>query len=205
VEAGGIVIKQNGVTARVMPVSEVPLQGDHNLENVLAAICAAHLSGLPVPSIRLAVRNFRGVEHRLEQVAVHDGVTYYNDSKATNVDSAKKALEAFSSPVVLIMGGRDKGGDFVQMADLVRERVRRLILIGEAAPKIARALGSSAAVAEAADLEEAVLLAARAARRGDTVLLAPGCASFDMFRDYEHRGRAFKESVARFISSSGVR
>ena len=204
VEGGLIVIRQKGSTASVMPASEVAMRGEHNLENVLAATCAAHLSGLSVGAIRRTIRNFKGVEHRLERVAVHDGVSYYNDSKATNVESAKRALQAFSRPLVLIMGGRDKSGDFGQLADLVKERVRRLILIGEAAPKIAGALGSSAPISEAENLEQAVVQAGRSACRGDTVLLAPGCASFDMFDDYEQRGREFKESVARFIHHQGA-
>ena len=199
VEEGQIVIRQKGSTASVMPASEVAMRGEHNLENVLAATCAAHLSGLSVEAIRRTIRNFKGVEHRLERVAVHDGVSYYNDSKATNVESAKRALQTFSSPVVLIMGGRDKSGDFAQLGDLVKERVRQIILIGEASAKIAGALGSSAPTSEAENLQEAVVLAGRSASRGDTVLLTPGCASFDMFDDYEHRGREFKESVARFI------
>ena len=204
VEEGQIVIRQKGYSASVMPATEVAMRGAHNLENVLAATCAAHLSGLSLEAIRRTIRNFKGVEHRLERVAVYDGVSYYNDSKATNVESAKKALQAFSSPVVLIMGGQDKRGDFEQLADLVKERVRRLILMGEAAAKIAAALGSSAPVSEAENLEEAVCQAGRSASRGDTVLLAPGCASFDMFDDYEHRGREFKESVARFIHHQGA-
>ena len=154
------------------------MRGEHNLENVLAATCAAHLSGLPVEAIRRTIRNFKGVEHRLERVAVHDGVSYYNDSKATNVESAKRALQTFSSPVVLIMGGRDKSGDFAQLGDLVKERVRQIILIGEASAKIDGALGSSAPTSEAENLQEAVVLAGRSASRGDTVLLTPGCASF---------------------------
>ncbi len=199
VEAGQIVIRQKGETTSVMPASEILMKGEHNLENVLAATCAAYLSGLSVRAVRRTIQNFKGVEHRLEQVAVYDGVTYYNDSKATNVESAKRALQAFSNPVVLIMGGQDKGGDFEPLADLIDERVRRLILIGEAAGKIGRAVGSSTAVSEAADLQEAVVAASRAASQGDTVLLAPGCASFDMFDNYEHRGREFRESVARLI------
>lgn len=199
VEEGQIVIRQKGSAATVMPASQVAMRGEHNLENVLAAICAAHLSGLSLEAIRSAVRNFKGVEHRLERVAVYGGVSYYNDSKATNVASARRALQAFSSPVVLIMGGQDKGGDFEQLDDLVRKRVQQLILIGEAAPTIARALGSSAPICRAPSLQEAVIRAGRSAGPGATVLLAPGCASFDMFDDYEHRGREFKESVARFI------
>ncbi len=206
VEGGQIVIKQKGETTIVMPASEIAMKGEHNLENVLGATCAAYLSGLSAGAARQAIQNFKGVEHRLERVAVYDGVTYYNDSKATNVESAKRALQAFSNPVVLIMGGQDKGGDFEQLADLIKQRVRRLILIGEAAGKIGRVVGSSAAVSEAADLQEAVVQASRAANTGDTVLLAPGCASFDMFDDYEHRGREFKESVARLIhhEKSGI-
>ncbi len=197
VEAGHVIARLEGGEETLLPVSEIAIRGQHNLENVLAAAAAAFLSGIPGPAVAQAVRDFKGVEHRLERVADVDGVSYYNDSKATNVDSARRALESFSGPIVLIMGGLDKGGDFRRLEGLVKERVRGLILIGSAAGKIKNALGRSTVVSKAKDLEEAVEQASRCALPGDAVLLAPGCASFDMFRNYEHRGRVFKESVAR--------
>lgn len=180
---------------RFMQASEVRLRGRHNLSNVLAASSAAFLAGVRPSVIAEAVRNFRGVEHRLELVRRLDDVDYYNDSKATNVDSAVKAIEAFDSPLVLVMGGLDKGGDFAGLRQLIAGRVRRLILIGKAAGKIQDQLGEIAPVSRADTLEEAVGEARVHAQPGDVVLLAPGCASFDMFKNYEERGRVFKEAV----------
>ncbi len=199
VEDGQILAKLEGRQEALLAVSEIVIRGRHNLENVLAAAAAAYVSGIPRDALSRAVRDFKGVEHRLERVARVDGVAYYNDSKATNVESARRALESFSGPIVLIMGGLDKGGDFVRLQHLVKRRVCRLILIGEAAAKIERSLGHSTWVSKEEDLEEAVVQASRCARPGDTVLLAPGCASFDMFRNYEHRGQVFKEIVARIV------
>lgn len=186
---------------RFMQASEVRLRGKHNLSNVLAASSAAFLAGVQPSVIAEAVRNFRGVEHRLELVRRLDDVDYYNDSKATNVDSAVKAIEAFDSPLVLIMGGLDKGGDFSGLRKLIAGRVRQLILIGKAAGKIEDQLGATVPTLRAASLEEAVGQARSHAQEGDVVLLAPGCASFDMFTNYEERGRAFKAAVQELPSS----
>jgi UDP-N-acetylmuramoylalanine--D-glutamate ligase len=140
-------------------------------------------------------RSFEGVEHRLEWVRELSGVTFYNDSKATNMDSAAQALQAFTEPMIVIMGGKDKGAEFEVLRPWVSDRVRLLILIGTAADEISDSLGDHVATVCAQDMEQAVELAFERAHSGDVVLLSPGCASFDMFDDFEHRGRVFKESV----------
>jgi len=176
-------------------VSAVALKGAHNLENVLAACSMAILSGAAPESLEESIRTFPGVEHRIEFVAELDGVQYYNDSKATNVDATIKSIEAFENNVLLIAGGRDKAGDFAALRTPVRERVKNLVVIGEAAGKLKKALSDITGVSEAQSMQEAVSICRALARHGDVVLLAPACASFDMFRDYEHRGRVFKEAV----------
>ncbi len=180
----------------VMPVAEISLAGGHNVENVLAAVCAARLAGVESETIRAAVRDFKAVEHRLEFVRETGGVKYYNDSKATNVDAAIKALEAFTGGVHLILGGKDKGSDYRVLEPLLRERVKTVITIGSAAEKIERQLDGMVKIERAGTLERAVALAQKTATPGDTVLLAPACASFDQFENYEQRGRVFKKLVA---------
>jgi len=182
---------------RVMPVAEIPLAGGHNVENVLAAVCAARLAGVEAATIRRAVREFKAVEHRLEFVREVNGVRYYNDSKATNVDATLKAVEAFADGVHLILGGKDKGSDYRVLESLLRERVKTVITIGSAAEKIERQLDGVVKIERAETLERAVAFAHEAAVAGDTVLLAPACASFDQFENYEQRGRVFKELVQR--------
>ena len=180
----------------VMPVAEIPLAGAHNVENVLAAVCAARLAGVESETIREAVRGFKAVEHRLEFVREVEGVKYYNDSKATNVDAAMKAVEAFAGGIYLILGGKDKGSDYRVLEPLLRERVKTVITIGSAAEKIERQLDGVVKIERAETLERAVAFAHEKAVAGDTVLLAPACASFDQFENYEQRGRVFKELVA---------
>lgn len=179
----------------VMPVAEIPLKGAHNVENVLAAVCAARLGGVPAESIRKSVAGFKAVEHRLEFVIDVRGVAYFNDSKATNVDATKKALEAFSGGVHLILGGKDKDSDYTELADLIRQRVKLVYTIGSAAEKIERHLAGVTKIISAGTLDAAVREAAQSAVPGDVVLLAPACSSFDQFQSYEHRGRVFKELV----------
>jgi UDP-N-acetylmuramoylalanine--D-glutamate ligase len=191
------VAREGGPTEPVMPVAEIGLKGQHNLENVLAAVCAARLGGVPAETIREAVRNFKAVEHRLEFVAEVNGVAYYNDSKATNVDATRKALEAFPGGVHLIMGGKDKESDYSQLAELVRERVKTVATIGSAAEKIERQLAGVTKIVSAGTLDAAVRTASENAIAGDVVLLAPACSSFDQFDNFEHRGRAFKEIVSK--------
>jgi len=180
----------------VMPVAEISLAGAHNVENVLAAVCAARLAGVESETIRAAVAAFRAVEHRLEFVREVGGVRYYNDSKATNVDATRKALESFAGGIHLILGGKDKDSDYTTLAPLLRERVKTVITIGSAAEKIERELDGVVKIESAETLARAVAFAHETAAAGDTVLLAPACSSFDQFENYEQRGRVFKELVA---------
>ena len=176
-------------------MKEIPLKGAHNVENVLAAVCAATLLGADPRLIRAGVRSFRAVEHRLEYVATINGVEFYNDSKATNVDATLKALGAFPGGLLVILGGQDKGSDYTPLRPLLAQKARCALLIGAAADKIAVQLGEAVPVVRAGNLEAAVPEAARRAQPHDVVLLAPACASFDQFENYEHRGRVFKELV----------
>jgi len=180
----------------VMPVAEISLAGAHNVENVLAAVCAARLAGVESETIRAAVAAFRAVEHRLDFVREVGGVRYYNDSKATNVDATRKALESFAGGIHLILGGKDKDSDYTTLAPLLRERVKTVITIGSAAEKIERELDGVVKIESAETLARAVAFAHETAAAGDTVLLAPACSSFDQFENYEQRGRVFKELVA---------
>lgn len=195
VRDGILTIQWRDEALAVMPAAESPLMGLHNLENVLAAASAAYLLGIPAHQIRDGVRSFPGVEHRLEFVCQIQGVDFYNDSKATNPESTAKALEAFDRPLFVIMGGLDKGGDFSILSDLLKARARKVLLIGAAADKISRTLPRELGQRRCDSLEEAVREAFAEARPGDLVLLSPACASFDMFDDYEHRGRVFKETA----------
>lgn len=181
----------------VMPVSEIPLKGSHNVENVLAAIAVGRLCGCDIQSIRDAVRRFKAVEHRLQHIATIRGVEYYNDSKATNVDATIKAIESFSGNIHLILGGKDKNSDYTQMNNLLRARVKRVYTIGSAAEKIRSHVQPAVEVMACVTLQTAVERAHDAAKSGDVVLLAPACSSFDQFENYEHRGRTFRALVER--------
>lgn len=200
VEDGTIQISCQDQKQPLMPVSDIRLKGNHNLENVLAATAAGVLSGLAPEVMIEAFRNFAGVEHRLEPVRELNGVVFYNDSKATNVDSASQALQAFTEPLILLMGGKDKGADFGVLRPLVAERVKLLILLGAAGDGIFEALGKVVPTVFAKDMKQAVELAYKKAVPADAVLLSPGCASFDMFENFEHRGRAFKQAVCELES-----
>jgi UDP-N-acetylmuramoylalanine--D-glutamate ligase len=174
------------------------LRGMHNVENVAAAFAAGIAAGASLDSMNGTVKRFDPVEHRLEFVTEIDGVKFYNDSKATSVDATLKALEAFASEsgkVVLILGGRGKKAAYAPLEPLVRAKVRKLVLIGEDAETIENELGTSAPFERAADMKDAVARSYEAAEKGDVVLLAPACASFDMFESFEHRGAVFKEEV----------
>jgi UDP-N-acetylmuramoylalanine--D-glutamate ligase len=190
--------QEGGKPEPVLPVAEIPLKGAHNVENVLAAVCAAKLAGISSESIRTTVDTFKAVEHRLEWVKTVRGVEYYNDSKATNVDATMKALASFPSGIHLILGGKDKDSDYSQLAPLLRERVKTVYTIGSASEKIERELAGVVKIVSAGTLDVAVNAAAGAAASGDVVLLAPACSSFDQFENYEHRGRAFREFVQAF-------
>ncbi len=204
VHEGRITLAWRGGVEPLLPVRELRLPGRHNLANVLAALASVLPLEIARDTLREVLRTYGGLEHRLEPVATVDGVRFVNDSKATNTDSLTVALESFDEPVVLIAGGRDKGQDFAPMAPLVGRKVARLVLIGEGAERIAAAW-SAVPATRAASLAEAVDLAYDAARRAGagTVLLSPACASFDMFRDFEDRGRRFKAEVER-LRAAGV-
>ncbi len=178
-----------------LAVSEIPLRGRHNVENVMAAASAAYLAGAPLEGIAEAVRTFPGVEHRLEFVRTVNGVSFFNDSKATNVDSALKAIDAFDGGLWVILGGKDKGSDYRPMRGPLAAKAKAVLLIGAATPIIADHLEDSVSVLDCGTLDAAVRLGYGRASAGDTVLLAPACASFDQFQSFEHRGRVFKEIV----------
>ena len=195
-----IVMRSEGTEISLMHRNEIPLRGEHNVENVLAACVASFLAGAGPAGIASGVKTFRGVEHRLELVAEIGGVAFYNDSKATNVDASLKAIEAFPGPLIVILGGKDKGAPYTALREPLRQRARLAILMGAAAEKIESELAGAVPLEHAGTLERAVEVAMESARPGDTVLLAPACSSFDQFENYEHRGRAFKEFVARLES-----
>jgi len=185
----------------VLPVSDLPLPGAHNLQNALAVLTMAWAGGFDKQGILNGLRSFRGVAHRLEFIASLDGVCYYNDSKATNIDSLRVALEGFSQPVVLIAGGRGKGADYAPLREIVGSRVRGMVVIGEEASALRAAFSDLVPVSDAADMTDAVAQAADAAQTGDVVLLSPACASFDMFRNFEERGDCFRRCVRERVAS----
>lgn len=192
---GDVIVRVwNGKRDLVIKRSEFTPVGVHNLENALASIGAVIPFNVPLDAIRSALRAYRPLPHRMELVRVVDGVAYINDSKATNVDATAKSLASIDGPVIVILGGRDKEGDFRALVPHLKT-ARRAVLIGEARDVIARALAGSVATTEAADMQGAVRAARASAQPGDTVLLAPACASFDMFRNYQERGEVFRASV----------
>jgi UDP-N-acetylmuramoylalanine--D-glutamate ligase len=204
----GWVVVRDGAPEKVVPASRIALPGAHNLENVLAAALVGRLLGVIPASMRRTILAFRGLEHRLEDVLTVRGVRFVNDSKATTVDATLKALASFDRPIVLILGGRGKGGDFSPLRPAVKKRARSVVLVGEAADKIEKALGGVVPVIRAADYRQVVRLAFGQAVRGDAVLLAPACTSWDMFKDFEERGRTFKREVrllAANLRKKGVR
>lgn len=191
------IAKVNG-KEEVYDLSQFRLFGEHNRENLMAAICAARAMGVNPKAIQSVIQSFKGVPHRLEFVRRKDGVYFFNDSKGTNVMSVQKSLAAFSSnPIILIAGGKDKNSDFTPLIDLVRNKCKILILLGEAKEKINRAIGDFAETYLVGTFEEAVLLAYQKSRSGDIILLSPGCSSYDMFRNYEERGDYFKKLVCQ--------
>ncbi|MGB9454825.1 MAG: UDP-N-acetylmuramoyl-L-alanine--D-glutamate ligase [Bryobacteraceae bacterium] len=186
----------------LMEAGEIPLRGRHNVENVLAASIAAARAGVKSDTIAAAVRTFQAVEHRLEFVRQVNGIDFYNDSKATSVDATLKALDAFSGGLWVILGGKDKGLDFSALREPLAKKARAALLIGAAAPKLAGQLRGAVPLVESGTLEAAIRYGYRNGRAGDTVLLAPACASFDQFRSFEHRGEVFKEIVGRLDRES---
>jgi UDP-N-acetylmuramoylalanine--D-glutamate ligase len=192
---GVLTVDAAGTAHEIVRAGGMTLRGEHNLANAMAASLAAVVMGVPAASIRATLRNFKGVEHRLEFVRELDGIGYVNDSKATNVDSVWYALRSFDRPLVVLMGGRDKGNDYARLREPVKENVRAIVAIGESADRVRAAFAQVVPVESASTMPGAVSSARRLARPGDIVLLSPACASFDWFENYEHRGRVFKEAV----------
>jgi Mur ligase, glutamate ligase domain len=201
---GQVVYRVGNLERVLFEPKDVLMKGAFNLENVFAASAAACVLGADFRAIRRAIRDFEGVEHRLEFVREIREVAFYNDSKATSVDATAKALSAFDCGVHLIMGGKDKGAPYRPLAPLLAGRVREVLVIGEAAEKIAGELGEAVDIVRAGDLDTAVRRAFESAAPGDVVLLAPACSSFDQFQDFEHRGQAFKAMVARLAEEKAV-
>jgi UDP-N-acetylmuramoylalanine--D-glutamate ligase len=201
--ADGSTIREG--SAPVASLEDLMLPGRHNLQNALAALTIARAAELDWPGVLRGLRNFRGVEHRIEFVAEDGGVRYYNDSKATNVDSLRVALESFDARphIVLIAGGRGKGADYAVLREMVRSRVAALVTLGEDAPLLAAAFGDLTPTERASGMEAAVRAARRLARPGQLVLLSPACASFDMYADFEERGNDFKRCVRALAAAAG--
>jgi UDP-N-acetylmuramoylalanine--D-glutamate ligase len=179
----------------LIKISEMPLFGVHNQENVMASALVGHIFGIPLTRMRESIKNFKGLEHRLEKVLTLDGIAFYNDSKATNVDATLKSIQSFDRKIILVMGGKDKGGDFKKLRKIIKEKVKKIILIGEAKKKIKEALDSIVEFYDSSSLREAVDIGFSEARPGEVVLLAPACTSFDMFENFEERGKIFKKEV----------
>jgi UDP-N-acetylmuramoylalanine--D-glutamate ligase len=203
--ADGWVVLRDAKPEQIVRTSAIPLPGAHNQENVMAAALVGHLFGVPAAGIRRSVLTFKALEHRLEDVLTFRGVRFVNDSKATTVDATLKALASFDRKIVLILGGRDKGADFTPLRRAVRAGVRSVVLIGEAAGKIEAALRGTVPVERAVSYREAVRQCFEKARPGDVVLLAPACTSWDMFKNFEERGRTFKSEVRKLAGRSGRR
>ena len=202
-ENGCVISTIENHSGKICEISQIRIKGAHNLENSMAAAAASLLWGCSPEMVAHTLREFKGLEHRLEFVREVNGVKYLNDSKGTNVGAVIKSLEGFSEPVLLIAGGRDKGSDFSPLRPLIKLKVKKLILIGEAKEKIRTSIGDLTSTIYADSLEEAVQAAGRDAVKGDAVLLSPACASFDMFKNFEDRGRIFKEIVMKIPSPSG--
>jgi UDP-N-acetylmuramoylalanine--D-glutamate ligase len=194
-EEGRVTLRLDGRSRTVLPADAIPLVGVHNLENVLASVAVADLCGVPPGAMAAAIGRFRGLPHRTELVAEIESVRYYNDSKATNVAATARSLESFSKGVILILGGKDKGGDFASLVPLIRERAAGLIFMGKARDSIRGQVGEPVPSRTVPDLAEAVAAAREMAAPGQIVLLAPGCASFDAYRSYEERGEDFRARV----------
>ena len=203
VRAASIFWRNGAEEIEVLPLTGISLKGAHNVENVLAAVAVAMLAGCKPEDVRRAVKEFKAVEHRLEYVATVKGVSYYNDSKATNVDAAIKAIESFPANLHIILGGKDKGSDYSVLNPLLTARAKRVYTIGAAAQKIESQLKlpSAIQVISATTIETAIRLASETAASGDIVLLSPACASFDQFDNYEHRGRVFKQLVMALLDT----
>lgn len=198
---GWVILRDDDGEERLIKTADVRLPGRHNQENIMAAALIGKVLGVPGRSMRKSIRTFSGLEHRLERVLTLRGIDFINDSKATTVDATIKAIQSYNRRIVLILGGRDKGADFRLLRRPVRQCVKEVVLLGEAKPTIAAALQGLVPIVEAASLRQAVGIAFAAASRGEIVLLAPACTSFDMFKNFEARGRAFKREVRRLAAT----
>ncbi len=211
VNGEGVWVEQGRLHYRMAPAGEGDLiapeelliPGPHNVENALAAAAMGLALGLPAERLCHSLRTFAGVPHRLEPIGSVNNIRFVNDSKGTNVDAVIKALQSYSTPLVLILGGRDKHGDFTALRDLLRERVRSVVVMGEAAEVIARQIQNTVPIAHEVTLAQAMRTAYRSAQTGDVVLLSPGCASFDQFKNFEHRGDVFRQEVRKMAEEMG--
>jgi UDP-N-acetylmuramoylalanine--D-glutamate ligase len=204
VAGGNIVARREGTEKPVMSLSEIPLKGLHNVENTACSLLTASLMGVNMDAAVTAVKGFRSLGHRFELVCSSAGIDFIDDSKATNVDATRRALDSAAGKVVLIAGGRDKGGDYRAAIKEVRDKVKAMVLIGESRGIIKAAFDGEVPIYEAADMEEAVARSAGLADEGEAVMLSPMCSSFDMFSSYGHRGRAFSDAVRKYVSEGYV-
>jgi len=195
IEDGKLVTALDGIRTEIIDINQIFIKGMHNLYNSMAAVLVGQLLGVDAAFIQSTLKTFEGVEHRLEFVRRLNNVSYYNDSKATNVDSVWFALQSFKEPIVLFLGGRDKGNDYSRLRDLVRRQVKAIVAIGESANLVEQSFKGATVITKASSMEEAVAIARFLAQPGDVVLLSPACASFDWFKNYEHRGEVFKQLV----------
>jgi len=201
----GIYLKEQNIVSRIegqeriiIPIKDIKIKGVHNIENIMAAAAVGIVCEIEREKMRYVFSRFSGLEHRMEKVTTIEGVTFYNDSKATNIDAVSKALQSFDNPIILLMGGRDKGGDFTSLAPLIKEKVKLLLLIGEASGKIASSLSGIAPIMFCRTFYEAIEIGFSKANPEDVFLLSPGCTSFDMFNNFEERGEHFKREVIKF-------
>ena len=192
---GDWIIFSNTKEEKLIKTSVIPLLGIHNQENIMASALVGHILGIPLTKIKDPIQSFQGLEHRLEEVKTVKEINFFNDSKATNVDAASKSIQSFDRKIILILGGRDKGGDFTKLLKPVKEKVSRIILLGEARDKIRDALKNTVPIETASSMKEAVKSGYSRAKPGEVVLLAPACTSFDMFQNFEERGEVFKREV----------
>lgn len=198
-ERGALIYQGGDGRREKFPLENLKIRGAHNLENLMAAVTACKICGCPTPAIQKVINEFPGLEHRLEWVGEIKGVKFFNDSKGTNVGAVVKSLMSFSDPIILIAGGREKGGDYTPLRELIARQVKGMALIGEAQQKMYAALGDLTDTVCLCTLEEAVAWAFAKAQAGDVVLLSPACSSFDLFQNYQERGRKFKELVQKLV------
>jgi UDP-N-acetylmuramoylalanine--D-glutamate ligase len=201
IKKGTLFLNRKGKVQSVIDTAEIGIKGPHNLANACAAVAITAAAGIDVPTIAAGLKSFAGVEHRLERAGLIGGVSFVNDSKATNVDAVYWALQSVPTPIVLIAGGKDKAGDFSTLNELVRKNVKAVVLIGQATDKIAATFAGITQMVRSGSLEEAVAVAYNIAKPSGTVLLSPGCASFDMFDNFEHRGQVFKTTVKELMEN----